>query len=280
MGDLDGQSFVVTGANTGIGKVTARELAKRGARVILACRSAEKTEPVINEIAKATGNSQVEFAALDLGDLASVRKCAQGLIARDKPIHVLINNAGLAGTRGTTTDGFELAFGVNHLGPYLLTRLLLDHLRRSGPSPRVVNVASKAHYRPEAIDWDALQKKTKAVTGFPEYGVSKLANVLFTRELAKRAPDIATYAVHPGVVASDVWRKVPPPFRWIAKRFMITVEEGAKTSLYCATTPVAELTSGAYYDECKERRPSKLALDDDLARTLWDKSATWVGLPA
>src|SRR5689334_13913723 len=149
MRDLDGRSFVVTGANTGIGKITSLELARRGARVVLACRSAEKTEPVIAEIAKATGNSAVEFAPLDLSDLDSVRKCAEGLIASGRPIHVLVNNAGLV-ARGATKQGFELTIGTNHIGHYLFTRLLLDHLGKHGPA-RIVNVSSKSHYQAKAI---------------------------------------------------------------------------------------------------------------------------------
>jgi dehydrogenase/reductase SDR family protein 13 len=279
--DLEGRSFVVTGANTGIGKVTALELARRGARVVLACRSAAKTEPVIAEIAKATGNSQVEFAALDLSDLASVRACAEALLAAGRPIHVLVNNAGLAGARGKTKDGFELTFGTNHLGHYLLTRLLLDHLAKHGPA-RIVNVSSKSHYSAKAIDWAAQQQPTRSFTALDEYAVSKLANVLFTKELARRmgGRPITTYALHPGVVATDVWRRVPPPFRWIVKRFMITAEEGAKTTLYCATDPAIAGDTGKYYDDCKERRPSKLADDEALAAELWTKSAEWVGLPA
>jgi dehydrogenase/reductase SDR family protein 13 len=280
MHDLEGRSYVVTGANTGIGKVTALELARRGGRVVLACRSAEKTEPVIAEIAKASGNSQVEFAPLDLTDFSSIRACAERLVASGKPIHVLVNNAGLA-ARGKTKDGFELTFGTNHLGHYLFTRLLLDHLAKTGPA-RVVNVSSKAHYQAKAIDWTAIEKPTKSLTALDEYAVSKLANVLFTKELARRCngTPITTYALHPGVVATDAWRRIPPPFRWVVKRFMISPEDGAKTTLYCAADAAVGSETGKYYDECKERRPSKLADDGDLARQLWDKSAAWVGLPS
>src|SRR5678816_600820 len=183
--DLADKTFVITGANTGIGKITARELARRGARIILACRSREKTQPVIEEIQRETGNDKVELVELDLADLASVRRCAEELLARKLPIHGLINNAGLAGARGTTKDGFELTFGTNHLGHYLLTRLLLDRIKESGPA-RIINVASASHYQAKGIDWTALRKKTKSRTGMPEYSVSKLSNVLFTKELARR----------------------------------------------------------------------------------------------
>src|SRR5262249_46901835 len=139
--ELAGKTFIVTGANTGIGKVTALELARQGAHVILACRSKQKAEAVVAEIKRETGNHGVEVVELDLGDLASVRRCAEQLLARpDLRIHGLINNAGLAGQRGVTKDGFELQFGTNHLGPYLFTRLLLDRIKQSGPA-RIVNVS-------------------------------------------------------------------------------------------------------------------------------------------
>ena len=282
MGDLQGKTFLITGANTGIGKITARELAKRGAHVILACRSADKTQPVIDEIKQETGNDKLEFVALDLADLASVRRCADELLARNIPIHGLINNAGLAGSRGTTKDGFELTFGTNHLGHYLLTRLLLDRIKQSGPA-RIVNVASASHYQAKGINWDALRAKTKSRTGIPEYAVSKLSNVLFTKELARRleGTNVTTYALHPGVVATDVWRRVPSPVRWVMKKFMVTPEEGAQTSIRCATAPELASETGRYYDRYgKERRPNKLANDVELAKQLWTKSAEWTGLPA
>ena len=280
--DLHDKTFVITGANTGIGKITARELARKGARVILACRSKEKTDPVIAEIATATGSTKIEFVALDLGDLASVRRCAAELLARDLPIDGLINNAGLAGKRGLTTDGFELTFGTNHLGPYLFTRLLLDRLKAT-PGARIVNVASKAHYQAKGIDWAAVHAPTKTVTGLREYEVSKLANVLFTKELARRLgpSGVTTYAVHPGVVATDVWRQVPAPVRWMIKRWMITADDGAVASLRCATAPELSKETGKYYDVGgKEKQPSKLADDVELQHTLWAKSAEWTGLPA
>ena len=282
MGDLSGKTYVITGASSGIGKITARELARRGAHVIVACRSVERTQPVIDEIKRETGNPQVELVALDLADLASVRRCADELLARKIPIHGLINNAGLAGSRGTTKDGFELTFGTNHLGHYLLTRLLLDRIKESGPA-RIVNVASASHYQARRIDWDALRAKTRSRTGLPEYAVSKLSNVLFTKELARRleGTNVTTYALHPGVVATDVWRRVPGPVRWVMKKFMVTPEEGAQTSIRCATAPELATETGRYYDrDGKERRPNKLADDEALAKQLWTRSAEWTGLPA
>jgi NAD(P)-dependent dehydrogenase (short-subunit alcohol dehydrogenase family) len=280
MNEQTGRTFIITGANTGIGKITALELAREGARVILACRSKEKTLPVIEEIRRETNNEQVEFVPLDLGDLASVRACANELLGRKIPIHGLINNAGVGGHRGLTKDGFEIQFGTNHLGHYLFTRLLLDRIIESGPA-RIVNVSSQAHYNTKKIDWDAVRKKTRTVTAMREYSVSKLSNVLFTKELARRleGTKVTTYAVHPGVVATDVWRRVPGPLRWAIKRFMITPEEGARATLRCATAPELTGETGRYYDVGgKERKPSRLADDAALSAELWTRSAEWAGL--
>ena len=280
MADLANKTFIVTGANAGIGKITARELARQGAHVILACRSKPKTDAVIEEIKRETGNDKVEFVPLDLGDLASVRACAEAILARDIPIHGLINNAGLGGHRGVTKDGFELQFGTNHLGPYLFTRLLLDRIKKTGEA-RIVNVASKAHYQTKKIDWTNLQQPTSSMTAMKEYSFSKLSNVLFTKELARRLEGTAvtTYAVHPGVVATEIWKRVPGPFRWAIKKFMITPEKGAEASLRCATDPTLAKETGRYYDVGgRETTPSKLAEDAELAKTLWTKSAEWTGL--
>jgi NAD(P)-dependent dehydrogenase (short-subunit alcohol dehydrogenase family) len=272
--DLDGKVMLVTGANTGIGRVTAEVLARRGARVILACRSEEKTKPVLDAIAAAGGSA--EFVALDLADLASVRACAAKVLEKEEPLHVLVNNAGLAGLRGVTKQGFELTFGTNHLGHFLLTTLLLPRLRASAPA-RIVNVSSGSHYKAKGIDFDALRKPTAHVTGMPEYEVSKLANVLFTKELARgrAGAGVHSYALHPGVVASDAWRQMPWPVRPLAKLFMLTNEEGAKTTLYCATSPDVANDDGLFYDKEKQREPSKLAFDEALAKKLWEKSEEW-----
>jgi retinol dehydrogenase-12 len=273
--DLSGRVMLVTGSNTGIGRVTAEALAARGARVLLACRSRDKTLPVVEAIVAAGG--EAEFVPLDLADLESVRACAEQVLAKDEPLHVLVNNAGLV-ARGTTKQGFELIFGTNHLGHFLLTKLLLPRLRQSAPTARIVNVASKAHYQAKGIDFEALRRPTATITGVPEYAVSKLCNVLFTKELARgRAGDgVHGYAVHPGVVATDAWRRIPWPFVNLMKLFMITIEEGARTSVYCATSPDVAGDDGLYYDESKPRKPSRLAADEGLARQLWEKSEEWV----
>jgi dehydrogenase/reductase SDR family protein 13 len=279
--DLANKLFLITGANSGIGKVTAQELARAGASVILACRSHDKTSRVIEEIKRDTGNANLEYVHLDLADLAQVRSCAQAILARRQPIHGLINNAGLAGKRGLTKDGFEMTWGTNHLGHYLFTRLLLERLVQAG-SARIVNVASVAHEKAKGIDWDAVRKPTRTVTGLREYEVSKLSNVLFTKALARRldGTGVTTYAVHPGVVATDVWRQVPAPVRWVIKRFMITPQDGAQSTLRCATAPELAGQSGRYYDASgKEKAPNPIADDVELANTLWTKSAEWTGVP-
>lgn len=275
--DLKGTVAVVTGANSGIGRETALNLASRGAELVLACRSEEKTLPVIEAIISETGNTNVSFHALDLGSLSQVRESAELLLKSDRPIHLLINNAGLAGKKGQTQDGFELAFGTNHLGHFLWTNILLERIKASAPA-RIVNLASMAHYDAKRIDWAALTEPSKSMTGLPEYAISKLANVLHAKSLAKRleGTGVTTYSLHPGVVASDVWRQVPRPIAWIMKKFMISSEEGAATSLYCATSADVAADSGKYYDKCKEKKPSHLALDEALAEELWKRSEQWV----
>ena len=273
--DLDGKVCVLTGANTGIGRVTATTLARRGARVLLACRSAAKTKPVLDEIAKDGGTA--DFIPLDLGDLTSVRAATDLVREKTERIDVLVANAGLAGQRGATKQGFELQFGTNHLGHFLFVTRLLDLLERSAPS-RIVIVASAAHYRARQIDWDALRRPTRTFAGWPEYQVSKLCNVLFARELARReqGKGVSTYAVHPGVIASDLWRRLPWPLRPLITFRMRTTGEGAHSSLYCATVLELAGASGRYYDASgKPKEPSTLAQDDGLARELWQKSEEW-----
>ena len=274
---LDGRVALITGANTGIGRVTAHELAKQGAHVFIACRSAERAQPVVDEIRAAYGSAAVELLALDLGDFDSIRQCAQTFLARGLPLHLLINNAGLAGARGLTRSGFELAFGVNHMGHFLLTRLLLDRIRNSAPA-RIVTVASKAHYRAAGIDWEAVCRATQSRTGLAEYSVSKLANVLFSAELGRRliGSGVSTHALHPGVVASDVWRSVPWPLRPLIKLAMISTEDGAATTLHCATSSQAGGETGLYYDSCRVKEPGKLAQNLALAADLWRRSEDWV----
>ena len=274
---LAGMIALVTGANTGIGRVTALELAKQGARVFAACRSAERAQAVLEEIRAQADGGKCELLCLDLGDFTSVRECAKAFLARDLPLHLLINNAGVAGARGLTKEGFEFAFGVNHMGHFLLTQLLLDRIQGSAPA-RIVTLASNAHYRARGIDWQAVREPTRTTTRLQEYGVSKLANVLFSAELGRRlaGSGVTTYSLHPGVVATEVWRSVPWPLGWLLKLALIPPEKGARTTLHCATSADAAAQTGLYYDACRPRTPSRVARDAALARTLWERSEGWV----
>jgi NAD(P)-dependent dehydrogenase (short-subunit alcohol dehydrogenase family) len=275
MSDLSGQTILVTGGNTGIGLAAARDFARRGARLFIACRSRDKGEAAVASITAGTGSDTVAFLQLDLADLASVQRCAADFLALEQPLHVLLNNAGVAGQRGLTKDGFELTFGVNHLGHFALTSALLDCLAASAPA-RVVTVSSDAQYQAPGVDFDALRRRTRSVTGLREYAVSKLCNVLFTQELARRVADrgITTYALHPGVIASDIWRRVPWPVRPIIKRRMVSTEEGARTSVYCATSPDLAGATGRFYTDSHEADPSRYATPD-LAAALWTHSESW-----
>jgi len=275
---LNGKIAIVTGANSGIGRVTARELALNGYFVFLACRSAERGQAVADEIAALSHNSaKVEVLPLDLGDFTSIRRCAESFLKRELPLHLLIANAGLAGNKGRTASGFEMTFGACHMGHFLLTQLLLERIKASAPA-RIVVVASHAHRRPSGIDFDALRQDTRTFSGFPEYGVAKLSNVLFAAELGRRleGSGVTTYSLHPGVVATNVWRAVPWPFDRLIKYFMISEEEGAATSLYCALSPEVSAQTGEYYEECQLKEPSALARDPALAQRLWQESERWL----
>lgn len=268
--DLTGQVALVTGANTGIGRITARELARRGADVFLATRSLARTQPVLDEIARLTGRPAARWIELDLADLTSVRSCAERFLASGRPLHLLVNNAGLGGQRGLTRDGFEMAFGVNHIGHFLLTQLLRERLLASAPA-RVVTVASRAHQWAPGLDWDALRQPTRSLTGIREYMVSKLANVLFSAELGRQlaGSGVSTYAVHPGVVDTEIWRQVPRLLRPLLKlRGLRDPEQGAQTTLYCALQAPPQET-GRYYADSALKTPSRLAQDPRLAAELW-----------
>jgi retinol dehydrogenase 12 len=273
--ELGGRTFLVTGGNTGIGRATVSALAQRGARVYLASRSRAKGEAAVAEITAATGNDAVFFLPLDLADLDSVRAAAAAFLALDEPLHVLVNNAGVAGRRGLTRQGFELTFGVNHLGHFAFTSALLGRLTDSGPA-RVVTVSSDAHYSAPGIDFDALRRPARGITGMPAYAVSKLCNVLFSAELSRRlaGTGVTTYALHPGVVASDIWRRVPWPVRPLVTRRMLTVDQGAATSLYCASAPELATVSGLFYDKCAPR-PASAVATAELGAALWERSVAW-----
>ncbi|MBL8918172.1 MAG: SDR family oxidoreductase [Myxococcaceae bacterium] len=271
---MRGKTVIITGANAGIGRATAEGLAKQGARVFFACRSREKTLPVIEALKASTGNPELHFLELDLADLAQVKACAGTWRATNERLDVLINNAGLVRVRTLTKQGFEMTFGVNHLGHMLFTLLLEPSLVKAAPA-RVVVVASRAHERTsQPIDFAAVERPLASYTGWPEYMRSKLANMQFAFALARRWKDqgVNVYALHPGVIASEIWRAAPTPLRQVAMLFMRTPEEGARASLHCASSEAAGRETGLYYDEDgSHRRPSPLAVDEVAQEKLW----TW-----
>ena len=269
---------LVTGANSGIGRVTAEALARQGFQVFLACRSEARTQPVLATLQAAAPIAAPQWLPLDLGCFTSVRVCAAQFLARGLPLHVLVLNAGQGGGRGQSASGFERAFGINHLGHFLLTQLLRERLCQSAPA-RVVTVASALHHRAHGLDFDAVCQPTRSLTGLPEYAVSKLANVLFSAELARQlaGTGVDCHCVHPGMVDTAVWRRVPralrPLLRWAWG--LVPADQGARTSVMCATDPALAGQTGRYYAREREATPSALGQDVALARALWAHSAAW-----
>jgi retinol dehydrogenase-12 len=235
----------------------------------------------VRELQDKHGADAATFLPLDLADLESVRKAAATFLAGSSPLHGLILNAGVAGTAGKTRQGFELTMGVNHVGHFLLTQLLLERLKQSAPA-RVVVVASRAHIRATGLDLDGpesdLNKPLRGPFGMQSYARSKLCNVLFAKELARRleGTGVTTYALHPGVVASEIWRQAPLGLDRLIKLFMLNNEQGAATTLRCATDEALAPETGRYYAEGKEKAPSKRAQDAALAQKLWERSEAWV----
>jgi NAD(P)-dependent dehydrogenase (short-subunit alcohol dehydrogenase family) len=276
---MTGKVVAITGANAGIGKETAVALAGMGATVVMTARDAGRGAEALTEVRERSASSSVELLALDLADLASVRKCASELLDRHDRLDVLVDNAGLIlSQRTVTTDGFETTFGVNHLGHFCLTTLLLDRLRASAPA-RIVVVASQAHKMARhGLDFDDLQTAHRRYRGFDVYSRSKLANLYFTRELARRlaGTGVTVNATHPGYVASRFGRDGDThlePFMRIGERlFAITPEAGARTSVYLASAPELTGATGGYYARCRPIAMSKQAQDDVAARRLWDAS--------
>lgn len=268
---LSGRSFLVTGANSGIGRATAEALAGGGGRVILAGRSEERMRPVLDGVHRRHPRAAVEFLHVDVADLGSVRRAAATVLATGRSLDVLINNAGIAGTEALSPDGFDITYATNHIGPFLLTALLRPALERA-PQGRIVNVSSVAHLRAPPIDWSLLERRTAPRrSGFLDYALTKLMNVLHAKELARRLAGTrtTTYALHPGGVRSNIWRAVPLPIRWGLKLFLLSNEEGARTPLYCATAPELATVSGRYYEKSREAPCNPLADDPGLAGELW-----------
>lgn len=258
---------MVTGPSSGIGRATAVGLAKRGFHVVGAGRSEQRCLAVVERIVAEGGSA--EFVHLDLASLESTRAVAQTLRRSGHTLDVLVNNAGIGVGRGVTHDGFEIHFGVNHLGHFLLTGELEPVLR---PGTRVVQVSSAAHFNAEGIDFDLVTRRTRSLFGWKEYSVSKLANVLFVREGARRFPDWRFYAVHPGVTNTNIFPSFVRPF---IKNRLLTPEQGSETVLRCASSSEVGDESGRYYRHQESVAPSVTAQDDELAAELWDRSGRW-----
>ncbi|KAM9257235.1 dehydrogenase/reductase SDR family member 13 [Cariama cristata] len=279
---LRGRTVIVTGGSGGIGAATALELARCGARVVLAARSAPRGEAAARRIRTETGNTEVRFMQLDLASLRSVRAFASTFLRQEPHLHLLINNAGVS-AGGTTEDGFSLPFGVNHLGHFLLTQLLLERLQSCAPS-RIVIVASRAHCAGR-LHPDTLGRPPPGpFSTFQDYCDSKLANVLHARELATRlqGTQVTCYAVHPGFVNTELFRHTPlwlkPFFLPLVWLFFLDAADGARTTLHCALREGLERFSGRYFADCRLREPWPIARDDRLARALWEASERLVGL--
>lgn len=271
---LVGKRFLVTGSAGGLGLASVERLLERGARVIVSARSEERAADVLKDLRARYPDREIAFLALDVADLRSVVRASDALLARGEPLDVLMNNAGIAGFRGLSPQGFEITFATNHLGPYLLTERLLP-LLRAAPVARIVNVASVAHRHVWRIDWDKLETPiVMPLARFRRYGLTKLMNILHVGELARRLADtrITTYAAHPGVVSSDIWRKLPPIVEPLSRRFMTPIEEGVKTQVFCATDASIAEQSGGYYVDCREAQTTALAQDPDAARRLFEVS--------
>ncbi|XP_048122910.1 retinol dehydrogenase 12-like [Alosa alosa] len=276
---MEGKTAIVTGANSGIGKETAKDLAMRGARVVLACRDLEKAEQAVADIMREVEGANVVAKKLDLADTKSICEFAENIYNTEKSLHFLINNAGVALCPYTkTSDGFEMHFGVNHLGHFFLTFLLLDLLKHSAPS-RVITVSSMTHPMGK-INFEDVNSE-KRYFPMAAYTQSKLANILFTQELSRRVEDfgITAYAVDPGVVNTQIFRHMSWPLQLFMKSisfFLKTPEEGSYTSLYCAVTP--DLQSGGYCRNCAPAACIPAASDDRTACKLWALSCHLLGI--
>ena len=262
MPDAGPKTILVTGAAAGIGRATAEALAAQGVRVVIGARSAERARDAAASIPGS------EPLALDMASFASIRTASARLMEARPALDGLVNNAGIIRMdRRVGPDGHELTWTTNFLGAFLLTRLLTPALRRAA-SPRVVNVSSTAH-RSGRLDWEDLEL-SRGYRGFQAYANTKLALVLFTREFARRHPEIAANAVHPGAIATDIWRPLPAPLHWILARTLLSAARGAQPVVRLAVSPDVEGVSGRYFDRLRESAPSAAARDDAAAARLWD----------
>jgi NAD(P)-dependent dehydrogenase (short-subunit alcohol dehydrogenase family) len=274
---MAGKVVMVTGATSGIGEATAHALARKRASLVIVGRNRQRSQAAAEAIRRATGNPEVEFLVADLSSQAEVRRLAREFKQHHSRLDVLINNAGAFFLRRElSADGIEMTVALNHLAYFLLTHLLLDLLKASAPS-RIINVSSAAHLNAR-IDPPDLQ-----FDGWQGYGKSKLANLLFTYELARRleGSGVTANALHPGLVASNIGMNNTGLVRWIkpvVNLFSIGCEEGARTSVYLASSPEVEGVSGRYFVRCKEEPSSPVSYDRELAARLWQISARMAGI--
>lgn len=282
--DVTGKTCAVSGANSGIGKYTSIGLARAGARVVMVCRNLDKGEAARKEIIEASGNDDVDLMRCDMASFASIREFAGAYKAKHDRLDVLVNNAGMMfPTRDLTGDGHERTLAVNHLAYFLVTNLLRDVLEASAPA-RVVNVASIAHRMVARMDWKNLQGERR-YGELRAYNLSKLCNILFTYELARRleGTGVTANCLHPGGVGSNFGSSAGVLFRnlmKVGKRFLLTPEQGARTSLYAATSPDLDGVSGEYFSNGKRARSSRISHNRDHQARLWDISADFTNLSA
>ncbi|XP_057370183.1 retinol dehydrogenase 13-like isoform X1 [Daphnia carinata] len=286
---MSGKTVIITGANTGIGKETAIDLAKRGARVILACRDPKKAAIAKDDIIQETGNKNVVVRHLDLASLKSVRKFAAEILKSEPRLDILINNAGCATIeKKLTEDGLEYQMQSNHFGHFLLTNLLLGLIIKTGTA-RIINVSSEAHRMPNRLNLDDLTFDRDPADSkiLRIYGVTKLCNILFSKELARKlepcGKNITVNSLHPGVVHTEFGRFLPYEvfkkiMTAISPLFSKSAKEGAQTTIYLAVADEVANVSGKYFCDCKIAKTSKLAKDAGLAKKLWEVSETLVKL--
>lgn len=284
--DLRGKNVIITGSNIGLGKEAAKEFAGRGANVILACRSIEKCRKTRRELVLATKNKSIVCEQLDLSSLESVREFAARINANVKRVHILVNNAGVMRCpKSLTKDGFEMQLGVNHLGHFFLTMQLLEAVKAAAPS-RIINLASTAHLRGK-INFEDFNS-SESYDAAAAYNQSKLANVLFTRELSRKlkGTGVSVFAVHPGIVNTEITRHMSvansvvaaafvKPLMWF---FSKSPRQGVQTILHCALSEGLEADTGAYFSNCKVAAANPIADDEAVSKWLWATSSKWTGL--
>ena len=262
---VTGKIVLVTGATGGIGLETARSLAQMGARVVVGARDAARGQAVVDELLR--GGGQAELLEMDLASFASVRRAAERFTAAHARLDVLVNNAGVAvRERRVTEDGHELTWQTNFLSHFLLTRLLLPALKATA-KPRVVNVSSEGH-RQGRLDWENLELE-RGFRSFQAYANTKLAQILFTRELARREPSVAVNALHPGAIATGIWRAAPAFARWVLGLLLPPPEKGARPVVRLASAPELDGVTGRYFNKLAEAAPSAAAANDADAARLW-----------